>query len=255
MRKYLAVLTVAFLSVASVSYATMEPPEKGPEKYTPSLTYTPPSSAAANSAGVTFAIGSLSYWPADVPSDLWMQELVPIKKIYNGKMIWSTFPQFGNLDEALKQDFQKILMAKGFNIRGPFDSYDLIPYADKKGVDLYLTSTLGLTFALNDEKWEDQVYSVGNVTVDGKITLELREIVTRELMWTKTIPLAKIEFPYRIRGPYQVEGKFNIIMNETVKGLEKQYPDLTATISKLIDPEETRIIKKQAQELKSKKGY
>jgi len=47
----------------------------------------------------------------------------------------------------------------------------------------------------------------------------------------------------------------NKIMNETAKQLEKQYPDLMATISPLIDPEEMRIIKKQAQELKSKKGY
>jgi hypothetical protein len=51
-----------------------------------------------------------------------------------------------------------------------------------------------------------------------------------------------------------MEPKQNIV-NELAKGLEKHYPDLMATISKLIDPEEMRIIKKQCQELKSKKGY
>lgn len=44
-------------------------------------------------------------------------------------------------------------------------------------------------------------------------------------------------------------------MNDAAKGLEQQYPELMATISKLIDPEEMQIIKKQCQELKSKKGY
>ena len=44
-------------------------------------------------------------------------------------------------------------------------------------------------------------------------------------------------------------------MNDLAKGIEKQYPDLMATISKLIDPEEMRIIKKQCQEIKTKKGY
>ena len=44
-------------------------------------------------------------------------------------------------------------------------------------------------------------------------------------------------------------------MNDLAKGVEQQYPDLMATISNLIDPEEMQIIKKQAQEIKSKKGY
>lgn len=45
------------------------------------------------------------------------------------------------------------------------------------------------------------------------------------------------------------------IMNDVAKGLEKQYLELMATISKLIDTEKMMIIKKQYQELKSKKGY
>lgn len=44
-------------------------------------------------------------------------------------------------------------------------------------------------------------------------------------------------------------------MNDVAKGIENQYPDIMTTISKIIDPEEMRIIKKQVQELKSKKGY
>jgi len=37
--------------------------------------------------------------------------------------------------------------------------------------------------------------------------------------------------------------------------MEQHYPEVMATIAKLIDPEEMKIIKKQCQELKSKKGY
>lgn len=45
------------------------------------------------------------------------------------------------------------------------------------------------------------------------------------------------------------------LRNDMAKGIEKQYPDLMATISKLIDPEEMRILKKQCHEIRIKKGY
>lgn len=248
---------VVLLSVISFIGCETIPASEQQEvaKYSANLSYTPASQAAPGSGGVTFAIANFSCIPSNVPSELWMQELVWMKNVNNGKLLWFLFPQFDNLIKASKDDLSKILMAKGFSIRGPFDSYDLIPYSDKKAIDLYLIPTLELSFAQNEEKWTEKVYSSGNVVVNGKITLELREIVTRELMWTKSIPLTEFEFPYRIRAPYKVNDKFNFIMNEAVKGIELQYPNLMSTIFKLIDPEEMNVIKKQCQELKSKKGF
>lgn len=228
-------------------------PEQEVVKYVGNFDYTPDSQGSPGSAGVTFAIGDFKYAASNVPSELWKQELVLIKKADNGMLLWPSFPQFDNLIKASKDDLSKILMAKGFGIRGPFDSYDLIPYSDKKAIDLYLIPTLELSFKLKDEKWTEIYYDTGNVEVNGKIILALKEIVTGELMWTKSIPLEKIEFSYSIRSPYSVERKFDLIMNDAVKGIERQYPGLMATISKLIDPEEMRIIKKQCQELKNKK--
>ena len=259
-RKYLMVSVAILLSVISTGCATIPTSKqevaKEVVKYVANFDYTPDSQGAFGSGGVTFAIGNVIYMPSDIPSsELWMQELVPIKKVSNGKLVWSSFSQFDSLNKAIKEDLSELLMAKGFGIRGPFDSYDLIPYSDKKAIDLYLISALELSFMLKDEKWTATYYSTGNVEVNGKITLVLREIVTGELMWTKSIPLTKFEFSYSIRGPYHVERKFNLIMNDVAKGIEQQYPNLMATVSKLIDPEEMGIIKKQCQELKSKKGY
>jgi len=264
-KKYLMVLVVTFLSVTSTGCATMPASEQEVAKlaseqevakYVANFDYTPDSQGAPGLAGVTFAIGNVNYIPSDIPfGELWMQELVSIKKVSNGKLVWSSFSQFDSLNKAIKEDLSEILLAKGFGVRGPFDSYDLIPYSDKKAIDLYLVSALELSFMLKDEKWTEIYYSTGNVEVSGKITLALREIVTGELMWTKSIPLEKFDLAYRIRGPYRVERKFNPIMNEVAKGIEQQYLNLMATISKLIDPEEMQIIKKQCQELKNKKGY
>ena len=106
----------------------------------------------------------------------------------------------------------------------------------------------------------------GNAEVNGKMRLELRETVTNELMWAKSIPFTNT-FPYNVRisgyineSQHYVEAsrvpfKYGLIMDDVAKGIEKEYPNFMATFSKLIDPEEMRIIKKQAQELKSKKGY
>ncbi|MEI6832326.1 MAG: hypothetical protein WCK61_06445 [Candidatus Omnitrophota bacterium] len=230
-------------------------PEQEVVKYVGNFDYTPDSQGSPGSAGVTFAIEDFHYAASNVPSEIWIRELVAIKKADSGKLLWFLFPQFDNLIKASKDDLSKILVAKGFGIRGPFDSYDLIPYSDKKAIDLHLVPTLELSFKLKDEKWTEMNYITGNVEVNGKIILALKEIATGELMWTKSIPLEKIEFSYSVRSPYNVERKFDLIMNDAAKGIERQYPGLMATISKLIDPEEMRIIKKQCQELKSKKGY
>jgi hypothetical protein len=223
--------------------------------YVANFEYTPSSQVAPNSAGVTFGVGSVFYQS-------------------NSKTPWFTWPQFANLDKATKQDLSKLLAAKGFTVRGPFDSYDLIPYSDKKETDLYLVPTFEIS-VLGSKR---EVYSINDVKfeVNGNITLQLREIVTRELMWSKTIPFKKFDSPpglinfYRVTWENYNPKTFNDTKvkkfikevelstkgkNEAAKGIEKQYPELMDTISRLIDPEEMRIIKKQCQELRSKKGY
>jgi hypothetical protein len=236
MRKYPIVLVLVILSVIFIDcMAAAASPKQEEATYVANFNYTPDSQAAPGSAGITFAIGNSTYKYTDVK--------------------WITFPQFANLDKAIREDLVEILIAKGFSIRGPFDSYDLIPYQDKKAIDLYLFPTMELFVVFKPEKTSE--YCTGNIEVKGKVTLELREIITRELMWVKSIPLKEFEFSYNIRVPDQTK-PYDLkpfIMNDLAKGLEKQYPEFMSTISKLIDPEEMRILKKQCQEIRSKKGY
>jgi len=242
-RKHLMVLAVTLLSVISIGCAEMpiqNQPVREEAKYVANFNYTPDSKAAPGSAEVTFTIGHVNY--KSNPKLLWF---------------WFSFPQFENLDKAINDDLSELLIVKGFSVRGPFDSYDLIPYSDKKAIDLYLLPTMELFIMFKSEKTSE--HCTGNIEINGKINLELREIITRELMWTKSIPFTNFEFPYSIHIPHYVkEQSYDLkpfIMDDVAKGIEKQYPNLMATISKLIDPEEMGIIKKQCQELKSKKGY
>lgn len=249
-RKYLTVSAVALLSVISIGCATMpasQTPSEETDKYVANFNYIPSAQETPGSAGVTFTIGGITY---DYHKD-------------NGVPWYDNTAQLANLPNAIKQDLPNLLTAKGFSVRGPFDSYDLIPFQDKKAIDLLLIPTLELSVAEKEKKHDyanfmlTSYLDTGKVEVTGKITLELREIVTRELMWAKNIPLTKFEFSYAVSYPINKPSSvwLNAVMNGLAKGLEKQYPELMATISKLIDPEEMRIIKKQCQELKNKKGY
>jgi hypothetical protein len=260
-KKILVISGFIFLYViSSISCAAAKPKQEEAPPYVASFNYTSASQAAAGSAGVAFAVAGVTY-----NSDK--------------EVLWPTYPQFINLDKAIKDDLTKLLTAKGFSMRGPFDSYDLVSYPEKKTIDFWLVPTMELLVTLKDRA--EKVESVwaapsayilsGNAEINGKMILEFREIVTKELMWSKTIPFTDT-FPYSVRivrynpGLY-IEGTWNpkygkptpfnyaLIMDGVAKVVEKHYPDIMATISKLIDPEEMMIIKKQCQELKSKKGY
>jgi len=186
----------------------------------------------------------------------------PVYQTQN-KIMWFSAPQFGNLRDALREDLPEILMSKGFNVLGPYDSDDLIPFPDKKKIDFVLGPKFKVAVTLKDHKAEVEsiwtappVYDLtGNAEVKGEITLELREVITRELMWRKVIPFEKFTFPYFIRSPRTNEFKISYIMNDIARGVERQYPEIMAMLNTLIDPEEMKILQKQAQEIKHRQGY
>jgi len=225
------------------------------DKYVANFDYTPPLEESLDSSDVTFTVANTFYKT-------------------NSSIFWFSSPQFANFSKAIQEDLTKILKAKGFSIRGPYESYDLIPFQDKKAVDLLLLPTVELTVALKDHKekaenmWQpaaDQVQT-GNAEIGGKIIMEMKEIATQELMWVKTIPFKNFTFPYFVKVKFKEYERikkagsrglysYDPIFNGMAKGMEEQYPGIMGTIDSLIDPEEIEIIKKQCQELKSKKGY
>jgi hypothetical protein len=236
-------------------YATIAVFAQGNDEYVANFNYAPPLEETPSSSDVTFTIANTFY------------------KTSNG-LHWFASPQFANFSGAMQEDLSEILKAKGFGVRGPFESYDLIPFQDKKSIDFLLLPTVELTVALKDHKeqaenmWQpaaDQVQT-GNAEVRGKIILEMKEITTQELMWVKTIPLKNSTFPYFIKVKFKEYERikksgsrglysYDPIFNGMAIGIEEQYPDIMGTIDSLIDPEEMEIAKKQCQELKAKKGY
>lgn len=243
----LGILLFSFL-VASLSFAE-SPGKEGP--YVANFNYTPSSHATPGSGSVTFASSGVVY--------------VSDNKTTTGSD-WRQSPQFSQLSAAIKDDIPELLVAKGFNVRGPFDSYDLIPYSDKKNVDFYLIPALELFASWKDTDVKEdgggfsgKAYrGTGTIQITGSLTIKLQEIMTREQLWSKSIPIS-YSFPYDVRFPYFTKGSLpfdmSLVMNDLARGLEQQYPTAMKTLSDLIDPQEMRVIKRQALELKKKKGY
>lgn len=236
-------IVLGFILVAWGCVTAPAPPSTSdwvPPRHVANFVYLSPSPAAVHQSPAVFTVGK-----------------VPSTK-YIGKKVLLSAPQFANLEGAIAEDLPKILTAKGFSVRGPFDSYDLIPYADKKTIDFFLLPVVTPLVI-----WPEDIESPGKVTV--KMGLELREIFTLEKMWSKNLTFAEFEVPFKsivvsytinrdgklVKATFEPEKLENLIAKE----MEKQYPTVMDTIYKLIDPEEMTIIRKQAQEVKSKKGY
>ncbi len=248
-KKCSVIFVIAVLCVCSGLTAFAQAPQAAAGGSAVNFNYTPPSGEAPKPVGISFVIGKMNYQTSSKP-------------------LWFAAKQFGSLNEAAQADLAEILTAKGFGVRGPFESYDLIPYPDKKAADFYLVPTMELSVITPTE-----VYSVAEITaeVSGKLTLEAREIMTRELMWTKSIPFKKFDVASCIVSVTWVPGMARLVndttvkkgivsvdmgdclMNEISKEIEKQYPEAMATFYTLIDPEEMGVIKEQAKELKAGK--
>jgi len=224
--------------------------------YIPTFSYTPPIQATPGSADVTFLVLNVHVKYEE-------------SKASPGS-IWFTRKQFESLAKGMEQGFMNILAARGITVRGPFDSYDNIPFPDKKGSDLIFIPAIEFSLDLKDENAThvsaivDGSYGynlTGKFVMSGKVNLVLREPMTRELMWIKNIEINKIEVPYNVSTRLTTPGgssikavaAYNGILNDVAKAIEKQYPTIMETAWKYFDPEEMKLVKKQTQELKDKK--
>ncbi|MEO8602612.1 MAG: hypothetical protein ABI629_08555 [bacterium] len=214
----------------------------------PRFEFTPPTTAAPNSAGVTFAL---------------------VNARFSQNEPWTSVPPFNSFSQSLSSDFQEILAAKGFTVRGPFATYDEMTFPDKKGSDLVLQPDLGVELSSNPT-----LSSVilgkqleADIFVRGKVTLSVRESLTGERMWLKNIDLQ----PETVH----CEGKFyaNDATVPVADGapaallavpacavlmgpvLERYYAAVMDAAWRYLEPEEMVIVKKQAQDIKSRKVY
>lgn len=223
--------------------------------YVPNFEWAPPEQSAVGSAGVTFIIVNPGY--GEVTNDSTWQ----YSPLYQDQL-------FVDFAKNLAGDFNELLAARGYTVRGPFAQFDEIPFPDKKGSDLtlYPVITLNLrnTISKNDKNIIAGYDVAGTSNVSYTISFAVRESLSKELMWTK-----KLEYPAKnYSWDYtQVSGsRYTTLLteiqtnqiprtalNDLARTLETTYREILTKAWAYLDPEEMRSLKKQARVLRKEK--
>lgn len=198
----------------------------------------------------------------------------PIFVSQNPEYLVSPFPEMAL---SMGNDFEELLTAKGFTIRGPFNSRDEMVYNEKVNssfileiqIDLHpeyntdLISHSKTTLAnllIASEPLAYTFYSTkGTITFGGNLILTALSPQYGEKIWKKSIALDKTTFPYVGTQIYDSRPNMalqlssdNSVYNSVSKELEKFYNYSLDLVWKQIDPEEMKIVTKQAKEADSK---
>ncbi|MBI1805662.1 MAG: hypothetical protein HYR76_01270 [Ignavibacteria bacterium] len=233
-------LTVGFIGCAPKA-------TKSEQAYVPSFHFTPTANAPVASAEVTFAVVNASY-----------SENQP----------WTTVWPFTDFSKNMGLDFQQILSARGFTVKGPFGSYDELTFPDKKGSDLVLQPTLDVRLDIVNPEARKHVgilgpdsYTLnGQAAIGGRITLALTESLSKERMWFKSIDIPREvvswegekEYPAPPNGVDPNDAGITKVLGPK---LEAIYTKVMQAAWNYLDPEEMKLVKKQAEEIKKKKVY
>lgn len=220
------------------------------ERYSAKYDYQPQDRQAPNSQELTIALVSPKY--------------------VDNKL--NTTPPFSNFSRNMEDDFEEMIIAKGFTIRGPFKSNDEMVYDDKLDTDIALLVDIDLQLEMEDlqtnAKTKMKIPIVGNYLGDpgtkyklngtfhqeGDITLTAISPFKGEKLWKKQISLdrksinctGEKEWDFKIKNILQAM-KDNGVYNPTARALEDYYKEVMELAFNHLDPRELKKVAKQAK--------
>jgi len=256
MTKALSLITTVLILAGcgpSKQSTTQPPVQRIPAKFD----FSPPSRAMAASTGTTIAI---------------------VRPIYVGQNPEYFVPPFNEMAVSMGNDFEEMLTAKGFTVRGPFGSRDEMVYNDKVnssfvleiGIDInpqynrkYLPTTKtnwGSLFNKNAPSTTTTYAMNGEITLAGNLVINAKSAQYGELIWKKNIALEASSFTYT--GSLTWDGvptmadelkQDNKVYNAISLELEKFYLKALVLAWQQIDPAEMKTVAEQAKKA-DKKG-
>src|ERR1017187_4021060 len=193
MKKVMLFLVPAFIlaSCASTKQTTSTAPplvQRVPAKFD----FSPPSRVQAGITAITIAM---------------------VRPSYVGKNPEYFVNPFNEMAVRMASDFDELLTAKGFTIRGPFGSRDEMTYNDKVNSSFILEISIELN-SLYNRKYVTTTHSptfgeilvnknaattytnkmYGPVTLGGNLVVKAKSAQYGELLWTKSIALDPSSF-------------------------------------------------------------
>jgi len=208
--------------------------------------YTPPMVAGAKSTKIAFALISPSYAPNFQYTDV---------------------APFSDFKKRMEADFEELIIARGYSIRGPFVSRDSMVYSDKEQSDLTLAIELDVNInQTTPSPWlivhrsrQPQFAYQGTIVLSGKVNLTIAEATTGEKLWAKSISLPQQSVTVASERSY---ANINVvpvsdpgIHNPLTVAMEQYYTTIMRTAWGHLEPIEIDNLKSQAKEIKKKAVY
>lgn len=214
--------------------------------------FTPPSRSQMASTDITIAI---------------------VKPTYIDKNAEYFVPPFNEMATSMGNDFEELLTAKGFTVRGPFGSRDEMTYNDKLNSGFVLEISIDLQPHYNRMKTTiahkpsfgellvdknaptTYTYRInGEITFAGNLVINARSSRYGELIWKKNIALQPSSFNYigtltwrDIPSMADELNQDNQVYNTVSTELEKYYLKSLSLAWQQIDPEEMKTVADQAK--------
>lgn len=247
MKLFIVSMLLIACTPAKHTTATDPPVQRIPAKFD----FSPPSRSQVGSTGITIAI---------------------VRPTYVGKNPEYFVPPFNEMAESMGNDFEELLTAKGFTMRGPFGSRDEMVYNDKVnssfvlevGIELnpqynrHFTTTVKTNWGsiLNSSE-PAKTYTnhmTGEITLSGNLVINAKSAQYGELIWKKNIALDPASFTYtgslRWAGvPTMAEelNKDNQVYNTLSEELEKFYLKALNLAWQQLDPDEMKTVASEAK--------
>ncbi|MFN3329029.1 MAG: hypothetical protein ACK40U_09290 [Fervidobacterium pennivorans] len=185
---------------------------------------------------------------------------------------------FNIMAKAMGNDFEELLTAKGFKIRGPFDGMGSMLFSDKKNSDFIFAVEIALNQTGTSQYKQKRkidwgaaiggatdagIYSytyTGKGTIGGTLTITALSPSFGEKLWKKNIELRQV--PYEFVGSipwsntqatfYDHLQQDPVVHNVLVKQIERMYVETFKLIESQIDVEEMKTVAAEAKKAEKK---
>jgi len=216
----------------------------------PDFDFSPPSPVASGSAGIKMGL---------------------IEPIYSGNFLYSNKPPFTQFRKNMGNDFEEILTARGYILKGPYEAYDLMTYSDKTECELGLDIEIDLNIAQTSGGWTHippGAYGIGGnhskyngtLNLSGKITISIIETFTRQKLLVKSIPVPQEDFTVKAEAHYAL-GSSGVpiddpgIHNPIANSLSNFYKTTMQRGWDMLAKEDLEHVRKQVPEIREKAGF
>lgn len=168
---------------------------------------------------------------------------------------------------SMKTDLEKLLIAKGFKVTGPYETLDAMTFPEKKVANLTLTPIIDIRSESQITQNREAMsiipgHQEGLFVVGGWVALTMLEPLSGEKMWLKRIEIESVSEPYAITYNLVTVGnqqRQNILSDTRPQALtmalNKIYPIIMQQAWTYFHPEEIMNINQQANEVRERKRY